>query len=1209
MSRWVATGRDCRDPALLDAVGQAARLVGVRRLPSVTELPNLNSPALYGALRPRLLFPTDLTQRLDSAQLRHVLLHECAHIQRRDIALNWLLAVLQAVYWFHPLVWFAFARLRAERELACDEIALQAAGADESEAYGRTILRLLSSWSRTTPSPGIVGILEDRRDLKRRLLHIAEFRPGRRFGVAAMLVVALAGAVTLTDAQTTNQEALKAGTATNLPPVVPLRYTNALAAPENKDLSGGGNWAAAPRGSNVFGGVHFEIDGLVQLASKSSVGYQREFREYVSLSIPTNRYGSVHLLAAAAWSSEPNRRIADVIWRYTDGTLKRSPILYTGHVRDWWRKPFEEPRHVYSKFAKAAALWSSPDAVKNGAALRMYRVTLANPEPTRTVASLQVQSAMENSSLMFLAVSLDPLAPGQRPDPTSDLEPEDPKWTGHLGVSVIDAGTSNVIGGALVVATVRGEKASGERTYTANGSGVADVLTPAEGARSISVTASAKGYSPTKLTLSFGPTNPMPAFVTVRLHGGLEIGGIIVDKAGAPIANARVNVYRFWTGNDSMRDEGEQSGFGSKDITTGPDGRWEASGIPKNLLNRVGFSVTHDDYVQTSVGSISQSPTVETELLEKRHEIRLVAALKVTGIVVNPDGQPVPNAEVRLGARFSGRSRDGKTDAAGRFSIGGQALGETIILAKAKGYGPVAEKLNITATPPEVRLTLKAGNRFIGQVVDPDNQPLEGVWVSVDRMHGIEDTLRDELADFSTRTGADGRWEWDAGPDVEMNFSFGKDGFARKSAIAFKPNAEEQVVTLGPPRQVEGVVLDEDSGDPVTEFKLEPRGNWWQHDDARSFKAADGRFSMSIDKEHYDKFHVTSPTHEPRDEPIPPAVNGVVQMTLRLKKSEDWSGTVVNANGQPIAGVTVALSGNFGNVFLQNGRLESQSDSAISISGPDGGFKLSAVQNPTAVVAASPDGFGVAMVDEFRTSRRVRLLPYGRIEGTYRGRVDDNGTAKLSLQLFSGTGGGYIGVSGDWGGFQNPVASGGTFTFTRVPAGNHQIVRLVQAGANSWTHAPLKDAPVEPGKTTTVDIILEGVRVTAQVVNPPGLDTSGFQRNAMLQSATPFRLKPGMTQEQIKALVDNPEFMEAMKRVKHFACVLRPDGSISADDVPAGSYDLQVFVFEIKDGKPLRQFMAMQSFTVPEGSENGSTLDLGSLPLVPQVLPGETQQP
>jgi len=128
-----------------------------------------------------------------------------------------------------------------------------AAGADESEAYGRTILRLLSSWSRTTPSPGVVGILEDRRDLK--LLHIAEFRPGRRFGMVAMLGVALAGAVTLTDAQTTtNSAASKAASTTNLPPVVPLRYTNSLSAPENKDPTSGGNWAGAPRGSNVLGG-------------------------------------------------------------------------------------------------------------------------------------------------------------------------------------------------------------------------------------------------------------------------------------------------------------------------------------------------------------------------------------------------------------------------------------------------------------------------------------------------------------------------------------------------------------------------------------------------------------------------------------------------------------------------------------------------------------------------------------------------------------------------------------------------------------------------------------------------------------------------------------------------------------------------------------------------------------------------------------------
>ncbi|MFM8358044.1 MAG: M56 family metallopeptidase, partial [Verrucomicrobiota bacterium] len=347
LSRWVSGAQPCADPLPHQLLAETAARLKVRRLPEARELPGLSSPSLYGFLRPQVLLPPGLARRLSARQLRHVLLHELAHVKRHDIALNWVLALLQAVYWFHPLVWWALARLRAERELACDEIALQAAGPDEAEDYGQTILQMLAAWSRPATSPAVVGILEDRRHLRHRLLHIAAFRPGRRTGLTVLLGLTLVGAATLTDAQTpgtgTNAPAQPVPpTGTNLPPVVPLRYTNLLQQAEARDLHSGGNWANAPRGSNVFGGVHFEIDGLVQLASKTSQEAKRGFRPHLTLPAPTNTYGSVHLLAATAWSMENNRTVAEVIWRYTDGTFKRTPLLYAGHVRDWRRRLFED---------------------------------------------------------------------------------------------------------------------------------------------------------------------------------------------------------------------------------------------------------------------------------------------------------------------------------------------------------------------------------------------------------------------------------------------------------------------------------------------------------------------------------------------------------------------------------------------------------------------------------------------------------------------------------------------------------------------------------------------------------------------------------------------------------------------------------------------------------------------------------------------------
>lgn len=1209
MHRTVASGTPSESPTFAAALDQARHLTGVRTPIRVVDLPGIDSPALYGFLRPTLLVPPDLERRLEPSQLRHVLLHECAHVRRHDIALNWLMAVLQALHWFNPAVWLAFARLRAERELACDEIALEASGKDEGEAYGRTLLHLLSSWSHETPlpTPGAIGLLERHGDLRRRLRHIADFRPGRRLGIPTALFIALAGAVTLTDAQspspaTTNSPAA-AATATNLPPVLPLRYTNAFAEPENKDLRSGGNWAKAPRGSNVLGGVHFEIDGLIQLASKSSVAYKRDFREFVTLAAPTNRYGSVHLLASAAWTAEPNRRIADVVWRYADGTAKRSPILYTGHVRDWWRRPFEEPRHVFSKFAKCAVIWSSPDSLKSKAALRAYRVTLANPEPTKPVAFLQLQSAMENSSLLVLAVSLDPLEAGKRPDIAPDLEPDDPKWTRHLGVTLIDAGTSNVVGGAKVMATVSAAGYSGSRDYTANGSGVADVLLPDESVNEVVIEASAKEYSATKHRFAFSGTNPVPAFVTVRLHGGATIGGIVLNKAGEPIEGVTVEVYRFFTGNDMMDKPGEDSGFGNKRTKTGSDGRWEVGSVPKHRFNRIGISFDHEDYVRTSIGGVSQDAGVEAALLEKRHEMRMVAALSVSGMVLAPDGQPVPNAEVRVGQRFTGTAKEGKTDATGRFRIGGQKAGESIVTARAKGLGAVGEKITISENTPEITLTLKPARLFSGVVTDADNQPIADVWLAVDTVHGLDrDELQNEFAEFSTRTAADGTWTWDSGPDLEMQFRFQKDGFAGKSGVRIKPD-EPTTVVLNKPREVVGVVLDSESGEPVKEFRLEPRGNWWSHNDARSFTTTDGRFTFPVPQDHYDKFHVTSPSHEPIDEPIPDAINGVIQMTIRLKPAEDWSGVVLNEAGRPVAGATVALTSMQDSIMLQGDRLDSWREGALVITGADGGFKLTPVQNPTGVAAAAAGGFGFMKLEEFRQTRRIRLVPYGTLEGTYRGRVDSDGTARLALQLFTGSGGGYVGISGNWGGLQSPTPSGSRFQYAKVPAGNHQFMRLIQSGGNSWSHQPLKDVVIEPGQTTTVDITVEGSGVKGRLLLGEAANIPGIQWHVAVSTASPWKPNPSMSPEEIQKLVQDPEFQKAMQQIRHYQCKVEPDGTFEAQDVPAGAYDLSAVGFLLKDGKPDRSWNANKPFAIPEGTPTDHVLDLGSIPMTASPLP------
>jgi hypothetical protein len=828
-------------------------------------------------------------------------------------------------------------------------------------------------------------------------------------------------------------------------------------------LFGGGNWANAPRGSNFLGGVHFEIDGLIQLAGKMSVAHQRGFREYVSLAIPTNRYGAVHLLAATAWSAPTNRRVADVIWRYTDGSLKRSPILYTGHVRDWWRNRFEEPHHVYSRHAKAAAVWSSPDAEKAGATLRMYRVTLANPEPARTVAALQIQSAMEYASLMLLAASLDPLAPGERPDLTPDLEPDDPRWTAHLGVTVIDAGTSNAIGGATVVADVRTPELQAERRYIASGSGNADVLVPDSGERTVVITAYARDYSIGVIRITRTNDVPLPAFITLQLTPYVTIGGKVLDDAGKPVAGAKLGI-RF-TGQSVS--PGTSRGHEAFSVA---DGSWSATNFP-NSLEDAAIYATHEDFVPVMIYGRSEPPSFKDELLRQQHVIRLTPALRVSGQVVAPDGSPVPEADVRIGGLSVG-FRTGKTDASGRFSIGGQAPRKTTISAHAKGYGRVAQTLDITPRTPEIRLTLNPPTLRKGIVVDTTDQPIAGVRVSSTPTHTKDSDPLSEFRDLRTETDSEGRWEWDGGPEGEIGISFSKEGFATRRRVPIRPGTDETVTKLSPPRMVKGVVIDADSGDPVTEFTFQPKSKseGWIGS-PQSFGSKEGKFSVSLDVESYDEFHVISPTHMPADYSIPTAVGGVVQLTVRLRRSEDLSGIVVDAAGRPVPGVSVAAWSPERDLTIEDGRLRLFGDSTqITASADDGSFRAIPGLATGGIIAASPLGFGFAPIEGFRTSRRVHLRPFGKIEGTYRGRTNSDGGMFIALRPFiPGNGSSTYGLRTDG----RNAANGARYGFAWVPAGKHQMYATVETGTGvQRTIVPLPDVTVRPGETVQLDLTL-----------------------------------------------------------------------------------------------------------------------------------------
>jgi bla regulator protein blaR1 len=198
--------RPVTDKTTLDLMEDCKAQLGVGAYLPVIETPHIRVPALFGWIRPQLLLPEGMLAALSHTQLRHVFLHELAHLKRHDVAFNWSMAAVQVLHWFNPLVWFAFREARADLEHACDELVLQCLPDGGPKQYGNTILDLFSAGKGRLPA--FAALAEDATQVKRRIRMIAAFRQARPLShlASAAIMLALAAAFFL-QARTAGQAA------------------------------------------------------------------------------------------------------------------------------------------------------------------------------------------------------------------------------------------------------------------------------------------------------------------------------------------------------------------------------------------------------------------------------------------------------------------------------------------------------------------------------------------------------------------------------------------------------------------------------------------------------------------------------------------------------------------------------------------------------------------------------------------------------------------------------------------------------------------------------------------------------------------------------------------------------------------------------------------------------------------------------------------
>lgn len=189
---WLRRHRCSMPPELTSRMAELGRRLGLRSAPRVFGCDRLAEAIVVGLLRPMVLLPACWLTEMTPEVLEAVVAHELAHVRRWDLWVNLLQRLVETLLFYHPAVWWVSRRVRLEREMCCDELAVSATG--ERVAYATALE--LAARQRTARAKPLLGVAMGgtKMTLLNRVRHVLGLSPTRQrarwwpVGILALLV-------------------------------------------------------------------------------------------------------------------------------------------------------------------------------------------------------------------------------------------------------------------------------------------------------------------------------------------------------------------------------------------------------------------------------------------------------------------------------------------------------------------------------------------------------------------------------------------------------------------------------------------------------------------------------------------------------------------------------------------------------------------------------------------------------------------------------------------------------------------------------------------------------------------------------------------------------------------------------------------------------------------------------------------------------------
>jgi RNA polymerase sigma factor (sigma-70 family) len=633
-------------------------------------------------------------------------------------------------------------------------------------------------------------------------------------------------------------------------------------------------------------------------------------------------------------------------------------------------------------------------------------------------------------------------APGDALASAPETGASSPGWaatSNKLVLHIVAADVGRPVPSVTIDYTLLEATKRSQQQFQATRFGLCQVPVPRTTVTRLILRSQVEGFADTWLQWDLNRGDTIPAEYALRLARAVQIGGQVVDAAGQPVVGATVG-FGTWSPEPDLSKACPETHVTSciSGAPTDSDGRWTLSRIAPEVFRLMEGRALHPEHLETRI-SLSGDAAVQGQLRADAYVFRLGRAIRVSGVILDANGQPVPEAlltQVPAGtgvfhvatfggsyaiadagsqlvpkARLHVKSQlwgpgpwdlgvwmpRATSQSDGTFVLTGCVPGDSEVEARAQGFVPTGVEVHSTTSPPPLRIVLRRGHVLRLRVVDSTGAPVPGAEIAPS---GTQTTL--------LRADAEGRVQWAEAAAEEVTFQVRARGYTGAGNFTARADGQEYPITipLSPALSLSGTVRDAVTGRAVPQFRI-IRGFAKQDSVTHEITSilwpaivrealwisAEGKFHQTVDQAAgggitCTAFKFDAEGYAPFVTRVMRLDEGEVQLDVALRPAAPLAVTVLLPDGNVAVDTDVGLLSP-ATVEGERIRLRSGGLSRGYPAGPtglatdeQGRFVLPPDDGVKGVVVANQKGYAEATREALAVEPSLRLEPWGRIEGT-----------------------------------------------------------------------------------------------------------------------------------------------------------------------------------------------------------------------------------